>query len=86
MKSLKKLIAMAILLSLVFFGCGKLNRENYDKIKPGMDYQLVVDIIGDPDECDAVMGAKNCVWGDENKNITIKFIADKVIVSSMKGL
>ena len=86
MKGPKKLIIMALLLYLVLFGCSKLNRENYDKIEVGMDYQEVVSIIGDPDKCDAAMGSKNCVWGNENKKITIKFIADKVVVPSMKGL
>ena len=86
MKKPKKLIIMALLLYLVLFGCSKLNRENYDKIKVGMDYQEVVSIIGDPDKCDAIMGSKNCVWGNENKNITINFIGDKVFVPSMNGL
>lgn len=86
MKVPKKLIIMALLLYLVLFGCNKLNRENYDKIKAGMDYQQVVSIIGDPDKCDAIMGSKNCVWGNENKNITINFIGDKVFVLSMNGL
>jgi hypothetical protein len=86
MKIPKKLIVIAFLLYLVLFGCSKLNRENYDKIKVGMDYQEVVSIIGDPDKCDAIMGSKNCVWGNENKNITINFIGDKVFVPSMNGL
>ena len=86
MKIPKKLIIMALLLYLVLFGCSKLNRENYDKIKVGMDYPEVVSIIGDPDKCDAIMGSKNCVWGNENKNITINFIGDKVFVPSMNGL
>ena len=86
MKRSKKLIVMALLLSVVLSGCSKLDRENYDKIKVGMDYEQVVSIIGDPDKCDAAMGSKNCVWGNEFKNITIKFIADKVVLPSMKGL
>jgi hypothetical protein len=86
MKIPKKIIIMALLLYLVLFGCSKLNRENYDKIKVGMDYQQIVSIIGDPDKCDAIMGSKNCVWGNENKNITINFIGDKVFVLSMNGL
>jgi hypothetical protein len=51
-----------------------------------MDYQEVVSIIGEPDTCDSVLGAKSCIWGNENKNITIKFVANKVVVPSMKGL
>jgi len=77
---------MIILLSAFLFGCSKMNRENYEKINTGMNYQEVVSIIGDPDKCDAIMGSKNCVWGNENKNITINFIGDKVFILSMNGL
>jgi hypothetical protein len=76
MKIPKKLIVIAFLLYLVLFGCSKLNRENYDKIKVGMDYQEVVSIIGDPDKCDAIMGSKNCVWGNENKNRVFRKIVE----------
>jgi len=86
MKNLKKFFVIGVLISITLFGCSKLNRENYEKIKVGMDYQEVVLIIGEPDKCDSVLGAKNCIWGNENKNITIKFIVDKVAVPSMKGL
>lgn len=77
---------MTLLVSVILLGCSKVNRENYDKIKVGMEYEQVISIIGKPDKCDAVMGSKNCMWGNENKNITITFIADKVVITSMKGL
>jgi hypothetical protein len=82
----KKLIAVVLLSCFIFIGCSKLNRENYDKVKVGMDYEQVIGIIGDPDKCDAALGAKNCVWGDDAKNVTIKFVGDKVVLPSMKGL
>jgi hypothetical protein len=86
MKNLTKPIMMALLLSLILAGCSKINQENYDKIKIGMDYQQVIEIIGNPDRCDAVLGAKSCIWGNEKKNITINFVADKVALPTMKGL
>ena len=86
MKNLTTLITMALLLSLILVGCSKINQENYDKIKIGMDYQEVIEIIGNPERCDAVLGAKNCIWGNEKKNITIKFVANKVALPAMKGL
>jgi len=86
MKSIKKLIAVILLFCVIFLGCTKLNRENYDKIKLGMSYEQVVDIIGSPDKCDAALGMKNCIWGNDRKNITIKFVADKVVLPSLKGL
>jgi len=86
MKGIIKILFTGLLISMILFGCSKLNRENYDKIKVGMDYQDVVLIIGEPDKCDSALGAKNCIWGNENKNITIKFVLDKVTIPSMKGL
>ena len=86
MKRLTKLIAVAFLFSLVLVGCSKMNQENYNKIKIGMDYQQIIEIIGNPDKCDAALGTKSCIWGTEKKNITIKFIADKVALPAMKGL
>jgi hypothetical protein len=81
-----KITAVALLLLAGLLGCSKVNRENYDKIKAGMEYKQVISIIGEPDKCDAALGIKTCVWGNETKNITISFIANDVFVTSMKGL
>lgn len=85
-KLLKFMILTTLLLSFTLIGCSKLSKENYDKIKVGMDYQQVIEIIGEPDKCDAAVGTKSCIWGSETKNISIKFVVDKVILPSMKGL
>ena len=86
MRTFIKQIALALLISFVLFGCSKVNRENYDKIKMGMEYSQVIELIGNPDKCDAALGMKNCVWGNETKNITIGFIAEKVVMPTMTGL
>ena len=86
MNRLIKVTVTALLLAAVFFGCSKVNRDNYDKIKVGMDYQEVISIIGEPDKCDGALGIKTCVWGNESKNIKISFMGDSVFVPSMKGL
>lgn len=86
MKNIKKTLVTGLLISITLLGCSKLNRENYDKIKVGMDYKEVISIIGEPDKCDSALVAKNCIWGDESKNITIKFISDKAVLPTMKGL
>lgn len=86
MKNTKRLAAIGLIASISLFGCSKLNRENYDKINVGMDYGEVVSIIGEPDTCDSALMAKNCIWGNEDKNITVKFVADKVVLPTMKGL
>ena len=79
-------LILVIFCSIVFLGCSKINRENFDKIKMAMGYEDVVGIIGEPDTCDGALGAKKCVWGNETKNITISFMAEKVIFPAMKGL
>ncbi len=85
MKIIKWLIPLLICAALLL-GCSKVTRENFDQIKMGMTYEEVIGIIGAPDSCDASLGAKQCVWGDEAKNITVGFMGDTVILPSMKGL
>ncbi|BBL70420.1 hypothetical protein [Methylogaea oryzae] len=67
-------------------GCDKLNRENYDKLKMGMPYPDVVQLLGEPTRCDAILIAKNCTWGKEPKSISVNFVDDQVILFSSTGL
>ena len=88
---MKPIKALFILLSLAALllagaGCSKLTKQNYDRIKPGMEYKEVTGILGDAATCDAVMGVKNCTWGNEQKNIAVKFVADQVIFMTCKGI
>ena len=81
-----RIIFVVLFLFVFLMGCSKLSKENYDKIKMGMDFQQVVKIIGEPDKCDAGLGTKSCIWGNDQKNIKIKFLADKVILPTMEGI
>lgn len=85
MKMIKWMIPLFIC-AVLFLGCSKVTRENYDKIEMGMSYEEVIGIIGAPDSCDASLGAKQCIWGNDAKNITIGFMGEKVVLPSMKGL
>ena len=67
-------------------GCSKVTRENYDKLKMGMDYAEVVQLLGDPENCEAAMGMKSCTWGKDPKTIKIQLMADKVILFESHGL
>lgn len=71
---------------LAIAACSKLTPENYAKLKVGMEYPEVVKIVGEPNECSAVLNAQNCQWKDGDKEVQIKFVADKVIFVSSKGL
>ncbi|RZQ52067.1 DUF3862 domain-containing protein [Pseudoalteromonas phenolica] len=81
---MKKLLLVAALLTLA--GCSKVNKENYDKIKVGMDKTEVEAIIGSADSCEEKTLHTNCVWGSEEENITITFVTNKVTLFSSKGL
>ena len=67
-------------------GCGKVNKENYDKLKMGMGYAAVVEILGEPERCDALLAAKSCVWGKDAKTIKIQLVGDHVILFESQGL
>lgn len=75
-----------VFIIFILAGCTRVTRENYDKIKVGMDYQQVIEILGEADSCDSALGAKACIWGDDQKNIKVKFIADKVVLPTKTGL
>jgi hypothetical protein len=81
-KSLLAVMAM----SLTLLGCSKVNKENYENITVGMEYGEVTEVVGDPDNCKEMLGAKSCTWGDNSKNIEVRFVADKVILPSSNGL
>lgn len=72
--------------TLALVGCGKVNKENYDKLSVGMEYSEVTNVMGSPDECKETLGTKRCTWGDDAKHIKVSFIADKATLFSNKGL
>lgn len=85
---MKKIILglVCVGLVLVFVGCSKVTKENYDEIKVGMTYEQVTDILGKPDRNTETMGARSCLWGDKEKSITVQFLGDEVVVFASEGL
>ncbi len=81
---MKKIAILLISLGLV--ACSKLNMENYNQLKMGMNYQQVTDIIGKPASCDEVIGTRTCQWGDKEAGIGATFVADKAIAFTHQGL
>lgn len=81
---IRAIFAMGLLLTM--FGCSKVTLENYSKITTGMAYDEVTQVIGSPDECDDVMGVRNCRWGDEKRAINVSFIGGKVLLFSSSNL
>jgi hypothetical protein len=78
----------------VVVGCGKLSKDNYDKINVGMTLADVEKILGKGTEKAGAAGAvaniagsaKVMTWGDDKKSITITFANDKVVTKTQQGL
>lgn len=64
----------------MLLGCSNLTMENYAKIEMGLSYSEVVNILGKPDNCSEALFVRSCIWGDEQKNITVNFVGDKVML------
>lgn len=77
------LAAVAI---LAIAACSKLTPDNYAKLKVGMGYTEVVNIVGKPNECSAILNAQSCQWKDGDREVQVKFVSEKVVFLSSKGL
>lgn len=71
---------------LLLAGCSKLNMENYNKIKTGMRYDEVTQLLGKPDTCSETLGVKSCQWGDEQSHAQVNFVNDQVLLSYAHNL
>ena len=78
--------SVAVCLLLAAASCSKVTKENYDRLKIGMEYSEVVDILGNPGECSAVLSIRDCTWGDDDRSINVKMVGDEVFFISSKGL
>lgn len=81
---IRLIIILTLLVMLI--GCSKLTMENYSRIKAGIEYSEVVGILGKPDSCSDALFVKSCVWGNEQKNITVNFMGDKVILFTSRNI
>jgi hypothetical protein len=77
---------MLAVLIISAVACSRVSKENYDKLKVGMAYEEVINILGSPGSCSETLGTKSCVWGSEKRQIKVSFIASKAIAFSNKGL
>lgn len=85
MKILTRLLCAAAL-GLVAAACSKVTVENYDKIKVGMTYGEVKQLLGAPNQCSDVMTVKSCTWGDEKRHVQVSFVADQVVLFNSENL
>ena len=75
---------LALLVALA--GCDKLTAENYAKVRVGMAYQEVTAILGPPASCDDTLGFKSCRWGDDERNATVRFVGEKVVLHTAENI
>ena len=78
---------LVVAASILVAACGsKVTLENYNKLRAGQSYDEVKAVLGDPARCDEALGIRACLWGDEQKAISVNFAAGKVILHSAKNL
>ncbi len=80
------LLAGATLLA----GCapqpGTVTLENYEKLKFGMSFEAVVEILGQPQQVKPFMGVQQCTWISGERHIHAKFMFNRAVYYSSKGL
>ena len=84
------LLIMVVLFVFALTACarqpGTVTLERYDKLKLGMKYDAVVEILGEPHQIQPFMGIKQCTWVNGERHIHAKFIAGRAVYFSSKGL
>lgn len=79
--------AFLLLFSLLLNACGHtVSLENYNKLQIGQSYDEVKQFIGEPARCDEALGVRSCVWGDDQRGISVSFVAGKVLLMSARNL
>lgn len=73
-------------LAFALSACTKLTVENYDKLKIGMKYDEVKQLLGAPAKCSDLMAMKSCTWGDDKRFVQVSFIADQVVLLNSENL
>lgn len=86
MKRYIHILAIAVF-TLFLASCSKLNMENYDRLKMGMEQKEVENIIGSPTNCEDSVGSRSCIWGSEDgKFVKINFVGGKAVLFNHDGL
>ena len=73
-------------LALLLAACSQLTVENYDKLKIGMPYTEVKQLLGTPARCIDLLGVKSCTWGDDKRYITVNFLGDQVVIFNAENI
>jgi len=80
-----RLLAL-VMLGIVASACSKVTVENYDRLKIGMRFEEVKQLLGPPTRCNDLLTVRSCTWGDETRYIQVSFVADQVVVFNAENL
>lgn len=72
--------------SLFLAACSKVTQENYDKVDAGMSRAEIEAVLGKATNCSQALGTASCIWGDDEKHIKVKFVADTAALVSSNGI
>lgn len=78
--------ASVMLLTACFKPESTVTRENYDRLGLGMTYEAVKEILGAPGDDGAQFGVRHFTWIDGGRHIHAKFISNRAIYYSSRGL
>lgn len=81
-----KRIATVLLLASLLGACSKIDLKHYDQLSIGMSQDEVTTLLGKADQCDDLLGTRQCRWGEEGRNIKVQFLAGKAVLFSAAGL
>lgn len=81
-----KKTSIALAGCLLLAACSKVTLENYNKLQMGQSYEQTVTLLGDPARCDEVIGVRQCLWGTEDKGVSVNFVAGKVVLFAARNL
>lgn len=83
---LATLLFFVLFICITVVACSRLTQENFNQIKPGMTTKDVIVILGEPTHSDSVniagISGTNSVWEDQNTEIDIQFLNDKVLAKT----
>jgi len=83
-----QIIALALLCAIIL-SCSKISQKNYDKINTNMTMQEVMAILGEPTNSESIniagISGTSAVWKDQNGEIDIQFLNDRVAVKSFSN-
>ena len=83
-------ILMTSFFTIFLLACSKITQNNFEKIKPNMSMQEVVTLLGEPSSSESIMivgiSGTSAVWKDEQAEIDIQFLNNKVTVKSFSKL